>query len=197
MAKSKFKVWELSLLIALCLSLCAGTWAQARQNAISGSLVRLHVLAVSDEENEQSIKLDVRDAVLEYISPCLESAQSSDEAKRIVNENLGGIKRAAESAARGRKVTVTLSEEYYPTREYEGFSLPAGRYDSLRVILGDGKGHNWWCVVFPPLCVSAAEQQEALDAMSDDTRSIVAETDGYQIKFRIVELWNEFLELFE
>ena len=197
MQKSKFKVWELSLLIALCVSLCVGTWAQAKQSAISGSLVRLHVLAVSDDEKEQSIKLDVRDAVLEYISPCLDGAQSSDEAKRIINENLGGIKRAAESAAQGRNVTVTLSEEYYPTREYEGFSLPAGRYDSLRVILGDGEGHNWWCVVFPPLCASAAEQQEALDAMSDDTRGIVAESDGYQIKFRIVELWNEFLELFE
>lgn len=197
MQKSKFKVWELSLLIALCVSLCVGTWAQAKQSAISGSLVRLHVLAVSDDEKEQSIKLDVRDAVLEYISPCLDGAQSSEDAKRIINENLGGIKRAAESAAQGRNVTVTLSEEYYPTREYEGFSLPAGRYDSLRVILGNGEGHNWWCVVFPPLCVSAAEQQEALDAMSDDTRGIVAESDGYQIKFRIVELWNEFLELFE
>ena len=197
MQKSKFKVWEFSLLIALCVSLCVGTWAQAKQSSISGSLVRLHVLAVSDDEKEQSIKLDVRDAVLEYISPCLDGAQSSEDAKRIISENLGGIKRAAESAAQGRNVTVTLSEEYYPTREYEGFSLPAGRYDSLRVILGDGEGHNWWCVVFPPLCVSAAEQQEALDAMSDDTRGIVAESDGYQIKFRIVELWNEFLELFE
>ena len=193
----KFKVWELSLLIALCVSLCTGTWAQAKQSAISENLVRLHVLAVSDDEEEQSIKLNVRDAVLEYISPRLDGAESSDDAKRIISENLGGIKRAAECASQGRKVTVTLSEEYYPTREYESFSLPAGRYESLRVILGNGEGHNWWCVVFPPLCVSAAEQQEALDAMSDDTRGIVTEADGYQLKFRIVELWNEFLELFE
>lgn len=193
----KFKVWELSLLIALCVSLCTGTWAQAKQSAISENLVRLHVLAVSDDEEEQRIKLNVRDAVLEYISPRLEGVENSGDARRIISENLGGIKRAAEGASQGRKVTVTLSEEYYPTREYESFSLPAGRYDSLRVILGNGEGHNWWCVVFPPLCVSAAEQQEALDAMSDDTRGIVTEADGYQLKFRIVELWNEFLELFE
>ncbi len=197
MQKSKFRIWELSLLIALCVSLCAATWAQARHNDLSQSLVRLHVLAVSDDEYEQSIKLKVRDAVLEYISPRLENAEGSDEAKRIISANLGDIKRAAESASQGRKVSVTLSEEYYPTREYEGFSLPAGRYDSLRVILGNGEGHNWWCVVFPPLCISAAEQQEALDAMSDGSRGIVAESDGYQLKFRIVELWNEFLELFE
>lgn len=194
MSKSKLKIWELSLLIALSLSLCLGTWAQARQEGISGSLVRLHVLAVSDDENEQRIKLGVRDAVLEYISPYLENARSSEDAKRIISSNLGGIKSAAEAAAQGRRVTVTLSEEYYPTREYEGFALPAGRYDSLRVILGDGEGHNWWCVVFPPLCVSAAQQEKALKAMSDDTRGIVADGDGYQIKFRIVELWNELME---
>lgn len=194
MSKSKLKIWELSLLIALSFSLCVGTWAQARQDGISGSLVRLHVLAVSDDENEQRIKLGVRDAVLEYISPYLEQARSSEDAKRIINSNLGGIKSTAETAAYGRKVTVTLSEEYYPTREYEGFALPAGRYDSLRVILGDGKGHNWWCVVFPPLCVSAAQQEKALEAMSDDTRGIVADGEGYQVKFRIVELWNELME---
>ena len=194
MIKSKLKIWELSLLIALSLSLCLGTWAQARQEGISGSLVRLHVLAVSDEENEQRIKLGVRDAVLEYISPYLEEARSSEDAKRIISSNLGGIRSAAEAAAQGRRVTVTLSEEYYPTREYEGFALPAGRYDSLRVILGDGEGHNWWCVVFPPLCVSAAQQEKALEAMSDDTRGIVADAEGYQIKFRIVELWNELME---
>lgn len=194
MSKSKLKIWELSLLIALSLSLCVGTWAQARQEGISGSLVRLHVLAVSDEENEQRIKLGVRDAVLEYISPYLENARSSEDAKRIINSNLGGIKSAAEAAAYGRRVTVTLSEEYYPTREYEGFALPAGRYDSLRVILGDGQGHNWWCVVFPPLCISAAQQEKALEAMSDDTRGIVADGEGYQVKFRIVELWNELME---
>lgn len=194
MSKSKLKIWELSLLIALSLSLCLGTWAQARQEGISGSLVRLHVLAVSDEENEQRIKLGVRDAVLEYISPYLENARSSEDAKRIISSNLGGIRSAAEAAAQGRRVTVTLSEEYYPTREYEGFALPAGRYDSLRVILGDGEGHNWWCVVFPPLCVSAAQQEKALKAMSDDTRGIVADGEGYQVKFRIVELWNELME---
>lgn len=194
MSKSKLKIWELSLLIALSLSLCLGTWAQARQEGISGSLVRLHVLAVSDEENEQRIKLGVRDAVLEYISPYLEEARSSEDAKRIISSNLGGIRSAAEAVAQGRRVTVTLSEEYYPTREYEGFALPAGRYDSLRVILGDGEGHNWWCVVFPPLCVSAAQQEKALKAMSDDTRGIVADGEGYQVKFRIVELWNELME---
>ena len=195
MSNSKFRIWELSLLIALSLSLCLGTWAQARQDSISGSLVRLHVLAVSDDENEQRIKLNVRDRVLEYISPYLENASNPNEAKSVIQSRLAGIKSAAEAASQGRKVTVTLSEEYYPTREYEGFSLPAGRYDSLRVILGEGEGHNWWCVVFPPLCVSVSQQEEAMETLRDDVRGIVAESEGYQVKFRLVELWNELSEL--
>ena len=132
----RFRIWEISLMLALCVTLCLGTWAQARQESISGSLVRLHVLAVSDDSNEQRIKLNVRDSVLSYISPKLEDAESPDEAKRIISSELDGIKSAAETAAEGRPVKVTLTQEYYPTRDYGSFSLPAGRYESLRAILG-------------------------------------------------------------
>lgn len=191
---TKLKIWEVSMLCALCVSLLAGTWAQTKQEDISSSLIRLHVIAVSDEKEEQELKMRVRDEVLRTISPELESAESISDAERIVRANLGNIQRAAQSKAEGRKVTVTLSEEYYPTRRYECFSLPAGKYTSLRVILGEGKGHNWWCVVFPPLCVSAAEQEKALDAMSEDERAILTEEDGYVIKFRVLELWGELME---
>ena len=191
---TKFKIWESSLLIALCISLAVGTWAEAKQREISSSLIRLHVIAVSDDEDEQEIKLRVRDEVLSCISPELERAEDISDAEVIVRANIGKIQRAAESAAQGRKVRVTLSEEYYPTRDYDSFSLPAGRYTSLRVILGEGKGHNWWCVVFPPLCISAAEREKALDAMSEDDRAILTEADGYVVKFRVLELWGELTE---
>ena len=197
MNKSKIKVWELALLIALCFSTCIGTWAQAKQTALSGGLVRLHVIAVSDDDNEQRIKLNVRDDVLAYISPKLKAADSAAEAQKIIASELDGIKSAAEKSAEGRSVQVCLDEEYYPTRDYERFSLPAGRYQSLRVILGEGQGHNWWCVVFPPLCISAAEQEKAVQSMSEDMRGIVTEEDGFVIKFRILELWGEFTELFD
>ena len=197
MNKSRMKIWELSLLLALCFSLCLGTWAQAKQSSISGALVRLHVIAVSDDDYEQALKLRVRDEVLGYISPKLHGTKTAGQAQSIITSELGGIKAAAESAAEGRTVTVTLSEEYYPTRDYEGFSLPAGKYRSLRVILGEGEGHNWWCVVFPPLCISAAEQEQAVESMSEDMRGIVTEDDGYVYKFRIIELWGELMELID
>lgn len=195
MYKSRMKIWEASLLLALCFSLCLGTWAQAKQSSLSSSLVRLHVIAVSDDEYEQALKLRVRDGVLSYISPKLRNVESAQQAQEIIKSELDGIKAAAESSAEGRSVEVTLSQEYYPTRNYEKFSLPAGKYQSLRVILGEGEGHNWWCVVFPPLCISAAEQEQAVESMSEDMRSIVTEEDGCEYKFRILELWGELMEL--
>lgn len=195
MKEYKLKTWELAALCALCVSLCVGTWAQGRQRDISSSLVRLHVIAASDETAEQELKLRVRDNVLEYLTPVLDKAESPEEAQRIINGELTSIKAAAEACAGGRSVSVTLGQEYYPTREYEGFTLPAGQYQSLRVILGEGKGHNWWCVIFPPLCVSAAEQNKALDAMSEPERGLITEADGYELRFRIVELWGELMEL--
>ena len=195
MYKSRMKIWEASLLLALCFSLCLGTWAQAKQSSLSSSLVRLHVIAVSDDEYEQALKLRVRDGVLSYISPKLRNVKSAQQAQEIIKSELDGIKAAAESSAEGRSVEVTLSQEYYPTRNYEKFSLPAGKYQSLRVILGEGEGHNWWCVVFPPLCISAAEQEQAMESMSEDMRGIVTEEDGCEYKFRILELWGELMEL--
>lgn len=195
MKEYKLKTWELAALCALCVSLCVGTWAQGRQRDISSSLVRLHVIAASDETAEQELKLRVRDNVLEYLTPVLDKAESPEEAQRIINGELTSIKAAAEACAGGRSVSVTLGQEYYPTREYEGFTLPAGQYQSLRVILGEGKGHNWWCVVFPPLCISAAEQNKVLDAMSEPERGLITEADGYELRFRIVELWGELMEL--
>ena len=195
MYKSRMKIWEISLLLALCFSLCLGTWAQAKQSSLCSSLVRLHIIAVSDDEYEQSLKLRVRDGVLSYISPKLRDVKSAQQAQEIIKNELDGIKAAAESSAEGSSVEVTLSQEYYPTRNYEKFSLPAGKYQSLRVILGEGEGHNWWCVVFPPLCISAAEQEQAVESMSEDMRGIVTEEDGYEYKFRILELWGELMEL--
>ena len=196
MEKSKNKslrAWEIAALMALSLALCAGTWAQARQQSISSALVRLHVIAVSDGAEEQEIKLEVRDAVLDYLTPVLENAEDQQQARQIITENLEGIAEAAGSAARGRQVSVTLSRESYPTRQYEGFTLPAGRYESLRVILGEGEGKNWWCVVFPPLCLSAAESEEVQSVLNGEDLSIVTGEEGYVLRFKLVELWGKLI----
>ena len=187
--------WEIALLLALCFTLLAGTWAGAASSRVSEGLVRLHVIAASDDATEQAIKLDVRDAVLSYLEPKLASAADIAGAEALIVANLEGIAAAAESAAQGREVNVTLGEEYYPTREYDTFSLPAGRYQSLRVTLGEGAGHNWWCVVFPPLCLTAAESEAAFEELDGETRAIISsDGGGVQFKFRLLELWGELME---
>lgn len=184
------RVWELAALLALSVSLCVGTWAQGRQSSISSSLVRLHVVAASDTAREQALKLRVRDAVIEYLTPALSNASSAEDARALITEDLEGIEQAAARAAEGRTVTVTLSREPYPTRRYEGFALPAGRYDSLRIILGEGRGRNWWCIVFPPVCLSAVQGEAVEEAMAPADYELITEGD-YKLRFRLLELWGE------
>ena len=189
------KTWELSALIALCVTLCLALWAQGRQEAAASRLLRLRVVAASDAPEEQAVKLRVRDAVLNYLAPRLEGADSAGAAEAILAGELAGIRAAAEEAAQGRAVRVTLGEERYPTREYLGFRLPAGRYRSLRVVLGEGKGRNWWCVVFPPVCLAAVQREAVRPVMNPEDYALITREEGWQIRFRIVELWGELIAL--
>lgn len=193
-SENKLKIWETAALVALCIALCVGTWAQARQNAISSDLVRLHVIAVSDDEHEQDIKLKVRDAVLNYLKPVLKDAENSKEAKKIISDHLNGIAGAAAKASEGRGVKVSLDWEHYPTKSYEGFTLPAGNYESLKIVLGEGQGHNWWCIVFPPLCLEAAQAQQVESVMAKEDYAIVSDSEGYELRFKLVELWGELVD---
>ena len=197
MEKGKvLKIWEKAMLLALSLSLCAGVWAQGRQESISSSLLRLHVLAHSDAAEEQSLKLEVRDAVLEYISPRLEEAQTVAQAREIIRTELDNIGLAAAEAARGRKVSVSLDRENYPTKAYEGFRLPAGNYESLRVVLGEGEGQNWWCIVFPPVCLSAVQSEPVAAVMNRDDYALVSSREGWELRFKTVEIWGELCSMF-
>ncbi len=191
------RAWEIALLFALCLTLCAGLWAQKKQQAIGSQVLRLHVLAVDDSEAEQELKLRVRDAVLSMLALELEGVTERDEARSIVASKLRQIAEAAASASEGRSVEVSLGLESYPQRRYEGYVLPAGTYESLRVVLGEGEGHNWWCVIFPQLCLTASAAEQAKSVMNAEDYAIISEEDGYELRFRVVELWGELRRLFE
>ncbi len=188
--------WELALLLAVCVTLLTGTWAQARSQLLAARLVRLHVIAVSDDDAEQAVKLQVRDAVLAYLEPQLADVTDIGAAEQLIAGDLDGIARAAQAAAGERLVRVTLGPEHYPTRDYGTFALPAGVYTSLRVTLGAGAGHNWWCVIFPPLCAQAAGlSEQAVQALSDDDVRLVTESDGgYVVRFRLLELWDALVQ---
>ena len=123
------------------------------RQTLNRDLVRLHVVGASDSEEDQTVKLRVRDAVLECVAS-LGNPQSIEEAKALLEANLPAITEAANRALDGLETaTVTLCREVFPVREYDTFSLPSGVYESLRVKIGEGSGRNWWCVVFPTLCI--------------------------------------------
>ena len=191
MENRRLRTWELAALLALCVTLLWGTWAGARQRRLAEGLLRLHVIAVSDDEAEQRLKLRVRDAVLDYLRPRLAEASDPAEARAILLGELEGVAAAAASAAEGRPVTVSLGPEDYPARSYGGFTLPAGRYESLRVTLGEGRGRNWWCVVFPTLCLDAARPEELRRTLAPADYALVTRQEGYELRFWLVELWGE------
>ena len=187
------RLWESAALLTLCIALLAGVVAQSRAASVGRSLIRLHVLAADDSAAEQAVKLEVRDAVLEYLSPLLAGAQSADEAGAVLAGELDGIRLAAQSRAGERAVTVTLTNERYPTRDYAGFTLPAGEYRSLRVVLGEGKGRNWWCIVFPPVCLAAVQREELRPVLRPEDYALITREEGWELRFRSVELWGELL----
>lgn len=197
--ENKIRTWEISLLLALCITLCIGAWATKQQKGLAEKMIRLHVIAASDSPEDQALKLAVRDRVLEAVTPDIDGIQNRAEAEEILNAKLKDLEMiAAETAiSRGEQVSAvaTLDYEAYPTREYESFSLPAGEYLSLRIVLDEGEGQNWWCVVFPPLCMATAEEEIAPVAGLDEKDiSLITEEEGYVLKFKVLELWGQLQE---
>jgi stage II sporulation protein R len=171
------------------------------EQAIYDGVVRLHVLANSDSDADQAVKLKVRDAVLDTASTLLEGCKTEAEAEAVTRANLDTLAAAAERVLKENGfeyvARVTLGREFYPCREYEGFYLPEGTYMSLRVLLGKAEGQNWWCVLFPPLCTANAEEYtEKLKEVGFTPYQIKllteSDTPRYKLKFRIVELLREW-----
>ena len=195
--------WEWALLIALLVSFAWGTWADRTQQQLSDKVLRLHVLANSDSEADQALKRKVRDSVLETAFAILVDCPDRETAEQRLSAALPEIEDAARAriAAEGGKQTVTaeLRPTVFPTREYEDFTLPAGEYLALRVVLGQGEGHNWWCVVFPPLCAettSSLSQTAMAAGLTEEEVALITESDGYQLKFKAVELWEKLMAYF-
>ena len=191
--KPFLRVWETALLLALCVTLLLGLLAGRSQQKLASGLIRLHVIAASDSAEDQQTKLRVRDAVLDALTPALNSATSPRQAQEIIEARLPELA-AIGGEISGSASRATLGWENYPTRQYEGFALPAGRYLSLRVELGEAKGQNWWCVVFPPLCSTCVDGAADVSALLDGKTAalITGESEGYVLKFRVLELWAAF-----
>lgn len=197
-SSKRLRRWELALLLGLALAALLGARLDGTQGALADKVLRLHVLANSDSQADQALKLRVRDAVLERAEGLLAGAGDRAEAEALLAARLPDLAAAGAdavgAAGYGYPVTVSLEDNcWFPTRVYEDFALPAGRYTALRVEIGAGAGRNWWCVVFPPLCLGSvsetAEETAAQAGLTEREVALLAGGEGeYQIKFRAVEL---------
>lgn len=185
----------------LFLSLCSGLVADKMQ--LQKDLIRLHVVANSDSDEDQAIKLQVRDTVTAALEPVMENMESKEQAYQYICENLAIIEEAANKKLQELGVldraTVTLKREKFDVRHYDTFSLPAGIYDSLRVEIGEGSGRNWWCVVFPSLCLPAASefQDTAVSSGFDaDLSKTLVRDNGYVLRFYLLDLLGRLENFF-
>ena len=198
--KPFLRKWEIFILIALAVMLLLGLWLEREQTEVSDSVLRLHVLANSDRAEDQALKLKVRDAVLREAKAILPENASIGQAEEVLGENLERLATAGAAVVAKEgydyPVSAGLENTWFPTKEYENFALPAGEYRALRIVIGEGDGQNWWCVVFPPLCLaSVAETAEetALEAgmTEQQVALLTGESEGYVVKFKALELWDK------
>ena len=182
--------------LGICLLLTASvwTWGLIRDRQyLNKELIRLHVVANSDSEEDQNIKLRVRDAIVASLSEGMADIADVPAAKEYLRENLPKIEaianRTLEAAGVDSRAAVTLCKETFDIRHYDTFTLPAGVYESLRVVIGEGQGKNWWCVAFPSLCMGATSEEfekAAQTAGMDDTLSETL-TGGLRLRFYLLD----------
>lgn len=181
----RYDIFLISLAVGLLFSVAVCCVQASEQQTLSEKIVRLHVLANSDSDEDQELKLKVRDAVLS----CSLDGRPDDNALRVMEEA------AAECIAQNGydyPVAVSFEHIYFDTRVYDGFALPAGYYDAVRVVIGQGEGHNWWCVVYPALCNDLAEGEELL---SDEELSyITLDGEKYVVRFKLQELISRWAD---
>ncbi len=180
------------LIIAIVVSI-AGFGAECKN--IRQDVVRLHILANSDSDEDQQVKLLVRDVLLNCGKDLFSGAVTAENAGQCLelqkDELIKEANRVLADNGFDYKTDIYLAEEYFSTRAYEDFTLPAGEYLALKVILGEGEGHNWWCVMFPPLCLPAAGEKADLDAVFGEEGAKIVQTESkYVMRFKIVEIFE-------
>ncbi len=195
MTKQTRKLINISLALAMtaCLVLSMTGFTDSCDDMYQ-NIIRIRVIANSDSEIDQSVKLKVRDRILSFSKELFSEATTYDDAVLIAKDNIRDINREALDTVLQNgleySVTTEIRQEYFDTREYEGFSLPAGSYETLVVTLGDGEGNNWWCVMYPQVCVGSCAG-ELTDSIAEDSAQKAQNAEKYVVKFKTVEIFQK------
>ena len=189
--------WFVGAVIIAGMLLCLPFFNSCEE--LTEDVLRVHILANSDSAADQCLKLQVRDRVLNECSDRFNGCRGKEEAIAITKAHLGEIEAAAADEIRRRgfdyPVTAEVSRMDFDTRYYDDFTMPAGRYDALRLTIGKGEGHNWWCVMYPSLCVGAASETEMKDSLDDGEYEVVT-ADRVDFRFKLVEYWEDIRSWF-
>ena len=182
--------------------LFSSVYLSAECSEISNEVLRLHILANSNSEQDQELKLKLRDFLLKETENVFKNCKTKEESIVSANENLSDIEKLSNEFIKTQgfdyKVKVELEEVYFNTRVYDSFAMPPGKYNALRVLIGSGEGHNWWCVMYPPVCLPSAESTEKLDQVLDENQMEIIENEPkYEIKFKIFEVYDAIESFFK
>lgn len=197
----KIKILELSFLIGIVLTVIFSINGFASTcDEIRSDVLRLHVLANSDSKEDQELKLKVRDEVLKAGKNIFDGSVTKENAEEKIEKEKDVLTEAAEKVITENgfdyDVEITVTEEFFNTRTYENVTLPAGKYKAVRVLIGESAGQNWWCVMFPPLCIPAAETDINL-FFNEDELKLVETNPKYEPRFKIVEIYETIKNHFD
>ncbi len=204
--KYKLKKWEVALLSGILVAVLMGAYLDREQAALADSVIRLHVIANSDSRADQELKYQVRDRILTEAAALYQPGDDLQQVRKSMEDNLILLAEAGREVVEEQgydyPVSAKLERTWFPTKKYTDFALPAGNYTALRIVVGEGKGENWWCVAFPPLCLgSVSETVDEAAAAGNFTKEqvslITGESGGYVVKFKAIELWEEFKRFWE
>ena len=183
----------IGIVTAVIFSICS--FAKTSEE-IRSDVLRLHVIANSDSSVDQNLKLRLRDYILEEGEDIFDGSVNVENAVKKIEPKLAELEKSAETFVKNAgfdyDVKITLSNEYFTTRTYESVTLPAGKYLALRVVIGSGEGHNWWCVMFPPMCVPAADKKDEIEnVFTDKEIKLVESKPKYEPRFKVVEIYEQ------
>jgi len=192
---------EASILIAIIICCTLNITAFSKQcDSIRDKMLRMHVIANSDSDMDQQLKLKVRDAVLTAGEEIFDGSVNAHEAEEKIQPYINQLRQVALQVIKSEgfdyDVKITVQKEYFKTRTYENsVTLPAGYYTAVKVIIGEGKGQNWWCVMFPPMCLPAASGEcDMSEFLTEEETEIVENTEKYKLKFKLVEIFESLLK---
>lgn len=198
----KLKAIDISVFAALIICIIATVSFENNCKGIREEILRLHVIANSDEDYDQELKLKVRDAVLLSGKAIFSGSEDIISAEGKIAEKTYLLKAAAEETIENLgynySVKIELARSYFPTRIYDELTLPAGYYKAVRIVIGEGKGKNWWCIMFPPLCLPAATDNKEVisDYLSEKEMAVVSANPKYEVRFWLVEKYYDIKNRF-